>query len=50
MEMNRQWLLAERPSGMVGPQNLKYTETPSLKSAGPIWILIGKTTLLRTIL
>ena len=27
MEKNRQWLLAERPSGMIGPQNFKYTET-----------------------
>ena len=28
MEINRQWLLATRPTGMVGPQNFKYTETP----------------------
>jgi len=28
MELNRQWLLAERPFGMVGPQNFKYAETP----------------------
>jgi NADPH-dependent curcumin reductase CurA len=28
MEMNRQWLLAERPSGMVGPKNFRYAETP----------------------
>lgn len=27
METNRQWLLAERPSGMIGPQNFKYIET-----------------------
>jgi NADPH-dependent curcumin reductase CurA len=28
MEVNRQWLLAARPSGMIGPQNFKYVETP----------------------
>ena len=28
MTINRQWLLAERPIGMVGPHNFKYTETP----------------------
>ena len=28
MTTNRQWLLAERPSGMVGPHNFKYAETP----------------------
>lgn len=27
MEINRQWLLAKRPSGMVGPENFKYAET-----------------------
>ena len=27
MTINRQWLLAERPAGMVGPHNFKYTET-----------------------
>jgi NADPH-dependent curcumin reductase CurA len=26
--INRQWLLAERPSGMVGPHNFEYAETP----------------------
>ena len=26
--INRQWLLAERPTGMVGPHNFNYTETP----------------------
>ena len=28
MQINRQWLLAARPSGMIGPQNFKYVETP----------------------
>ena len=28
MAVNRQWLLATRPSGMVGPQNFNYAETP----------------------
>lgn len=28
MTINRQWLLAARPSGMIGPQNFKYVETP----------------------
>ena len=28
MTINRQWLLAERPSGMVGPHNFEYAETP----------------------
>jgi NADPH-dependent curcumin reductase CurA len=28
MEVNRQWLLAARPSGMIGPQNFTYAETP----------------------
>ncbi len=28
MTVNRQWLLAARPSGMIGPQNFKYVETP----------------------
>ena len=28
MTINRQWLLAERPNGMVGPHNFKYAETP----------------------
>ena len=28
MTINRQWLLAERPDGMVGPHNFKYAETP----------------------
>ena len=27
MTINRQWLLAARPSGMIGPQNFKYVET-----------------------
>ena len=27
MTINRQWLLAERPNGMVGPHNFKYVET-----------------------
>ena len=26
--IHRQWLLAERPTGMVGPHNFNYTETP----------------------
>jgi NADPH-dependent curcumin reductase CurA len=28
MTLNRQWLLAARPTGMIGPQNFKYVETP----------------------
>jgi len=28
MTINRQWLLAERPTGMVGEHNFKYAETP----------------------
>ncbi|MFT7289071.1 MAG: NADPH-dependent curcumin reductase CurA [Halieaceae bacterium] len=28
MEVNRQWLLAARPSGLIGPQNFKYVEAP----------------------
>ena len=28
MAVNRQWLLAARGSGMVGPQNFNYAETP----------------------
>ena len=28
MTVNRQWLLAKRPDGMIGPDNFKYTETP----------------------
>ena len=28
MSINRQWLLAQRPSGMVGPHNFEYAETP----------------------
>jgi hypothetical protein len=28
MAVNRQWLLATRPTGLVGPQNFKYVETP----------------------
>lgn len=28
MTVNRQWLLAARPDGMIGPQNFEYTETP----------------------
>ena len=27
MTVNRQWLLAKRPDGMIGPDNFKYTET-----------------------
>ena len=27
MTLNRQWLLAARPHGMVGPQNFGYAET-----------------------
>ena len=27
MTINRQWLLAKRPSGMIGPQNFEYVET-----------------------
>jgi NADPH-dependent curcumin reductase CurA len=32
--INRQWLLAARPSGMIGPQNFKYVETaiPEIRS------------------
>ena len=26
--INRQWLLAARPDGMIGPQNFEYAETP----------------------
>ena len=25
--MNRQWLLHERPVGMIGPEHFKYVET-----------------------
>lgn len=34
MTKNRQWLLAARPSGMIGPQNFKYVETaiPEIRS------------------
>jgi NADPH-dependent curcumin reductase CurA len=28
MTINRQWLLAERPTGIVGEHNFKYAETP----------------------
>ncbi|MDA9919034.1 NADP-dependent oxidoreductase [Porticoccaceae bacterium] len=28
MTINRQWLLAARPDGMIGPQNFEYAETP----------------------
>ena len=28
MTINRQWLLANRPIGMVGPHNFNYAETP----------------------
>ena len=28
MTVNRQWLLAARPDGMIGPQNFEYAETP----------------------
>ena len=28
MTINRQWLLAARPDGMIGPQNFEYVETP----------------------
>lgn len=28
MTVNRQWLLATRPTGLVGPQNFTYIETP----------------------
>ena len=28
MTINRQWLLAARPDGMIGPQNFRYVETP----------------------
>ena len=28
MNTNRQWLLAKRPQGMVGPDNFEYAETP----------------------
>ena len=28
MTVNRQWLLAARPDGMIGPHNFEYTETP----------------------
>ena len=28
MTINRQWLLANRPVGMVGPHNFNYAETP----------------------
>ena len=27
MTINRQWLLAARPDGMIGPQNFNYVET-----------------------
>jgi len=27
MTVNRQWLLAKRPDGMIGPDNFEYTET-----------------------
>ena len=27
MTINRQWLLAKRPDGMIGPDNFQYTET-----------------------
>lgn len=27
MPINRQWLLAQRPTGMVGEHNFKYAET-----------------------
>ena len=34
MTINRQWLLAARPDGMIGPQNFEYAETliPSISS------------------
>ena len=28
MAVNRQWLLATRPTGLVGAENFKYVETP----------------------
>ena len=28
MTINRQWLLAARPHGMVGPDNFSYREAP----------------------
>jgi len=33
--INRQWLLAERPNGMVGPHNFKYAETPIPEPTSP---------------
>ncbi|RZO18782.1 MAG: NADP-dependent oxidoreductase [SAR92 clade bacterium] len=33
MTLNRQWLLAARPSGMIGPKNFKYVETSIPKVA-----------------
>ena len=28
MTVNRQWIFASRPQGMVGPVNFEYRETP----------------------
>ena len=39
MTINRQWLLAARPDGMIGPQNFEYAETPILSiSSGQILV------------
>ena len=33
MNTNRQWLLAKRPHGMVGPENFEYVEAPVPEAA-----------------
>lgn len=37
--VNRQWLLARRPHGMVGPENFEYVETP-VPEPGPGEVLV----------
>ena len=43
MTINRQWLLAEGPSGMVGPHKFKYAETPIPEPKNERFWSIGKT-------
>ncbi|MEJ6590660.1 MAG: NADP-dependent oxidoreductase [SAR86 cluster bacterium] len=39
MTINRQWLLAARPAGMIGPQNFEYAESPiPTLSAGEVLV------------
>ena len=58
MNINRQWLLAKRPHGMVGEENFEYVETPipepgdgevlvrnlmrSQRNATPLWASISQ--------